>query len=358
LVVTPDFPPATGGIQRLIGELVGRVAWNSLVITLGHPDAADATPTHRVKTIGPGRRLSIALLNVAALFQGSRWRPDAILSCHVAVSPGCIALGRMLGVPVLQYVYAKEITDRADLARFAVRRAATTIAISHHTAALAARAGADKCRILTIEPGVESTLHREPRNKVQRPTILTVARLTDRYKGFDVMLRALPLVRSRIPSAQWIVVGDGGLRAELEAAVVATDLRDAVRFTGTVSDADRDARFQRAHVFAMPSRVPADGGGEGYGLVYLEAGAHGLPCVASDSGAAAEAVVDGETGVLVDARDHVALADALVELLGDPTRAARLGAAGRARAQMLSWDRMTREVETCVAQTIARWPSR
>lgn len=353
LVVTADYPPTTGGIQRLTGELVARVSWDSLVITPHHAHAVDLTPTHRVRTVPFASRVNIGLLNVAAVSLGRRWRPEAILSCHVAVSPACTALGRMLRVPVFQYMYSKEMTNHRRLTRFAVQRASATIAISDHTAQLAVRAGAEADRVVTIEPGVDGVAPDAHPPSAQPPTILTVARLTDRYKGFDVMLRALPLVRSRIPGARWVLVGDGGLRPELEAAADAAGLRDACLFTGTVTDAQRDAHFQRAHVFAMPSRVPADGGGEGYGLVYLEAGARGLPCVAGDAGAVAEVVVDGETGRLVDAHDHVALADALVELLADPDRAARLGAAGRERARHLSWDRMAREVEALVARTIA-----
>ncbi|MGI8801389.1 MAG: glycosyltransferase family 4 protein [Solirubrobacteraceae bacterium] len=355
VVVTPDYPPARGGIQRLLGELVKRADWQSLVVTGDHPEALDGVRTHRVKVIPGAGKASTALLNAVAVQRGRGWRPDAVLSGHIAVSPGATVLGRALHVPVVQYVYAKELTSRPRVARFALARAAATIAISDHTAGLAIEAGAPASRIVKIVPGVDSVAVGPSATPARRPTILTVARLTDRYKGFDVMLRALPLVRSRVPDVQWVVIGDGELRAELEAAA-AWDLSDTVHFAGTVIDARRDALFGSAHVFAMPSRVPADGGGEGYGLVYLEAGARGLPCVAGDRGAVAEAVVHGETGLLVDGHDHVDLADALVDLLSDPPRAARLGQAGRARAHELSWDRMARQVERVFDDAVAAWP--
>jgi len=150
------------------------------------------------------------------------------------------------------------------------------------------------------------------------------------------------------------VIGDGPLRGELERTAEAWDLGGNVLFCGHVPDEELDEWFARSHVFAMPSRLPADGGGgEGYGLVYLEAGAHGLPCVAGNLGAAAEAVIDGETGLLVDATDHVQTAGALVELLIDSDRATALGAAGHARARTLSWERMATAVEALVADLIA-----
>lgn len=358
LVATPDFPPATGGIQRLLGELVGRVAWQSLVITLDHPQADDTTAIHRVRASPNAHRTSLARLNAAVVQRGRRWRPDAVLCGHVALSPGATALGRILGVPVVQYVYSKEMTNRPRMARFAVTRAAATIAISVHAARLAMQAGAARERVSTVEPGVDPVAAEPSLQRARQPTILTVARLADRYKGFDVMLRALPLVRSQIPEARWVVVGDGELRPELEATAAAGGLGDAVLFAGATTDVRRDAWFDSAHVFAMPSRVPADGGGEGYGLVYLEAGMRGLPCVAGDAGAVAEVVVDNETGLLVDARDHLAVARALVTLLTEPELSARLGLAGRKRALARSWDRMAREVEIVVGRTVAAWPDR
>jgi phosphatidylinositol alpha-1,6-mannosyltransferase len=260
-----------------------------------------------------------------------------------------------MGAPVTQYVYAKELTNRPKLARFAVTHAAATIAISDHTTGLAIRAGAPPDRVVKIEPGVDLVEACPATARARRPTVLTVARLTDRYKGFDLMVRALPLVRARVDDVRWVVVGDGPLRAELDAAVAARGLSDAVLFVGAVPDAERDGWYRRAHVFSMPSRVPADGGGEGYGLVYLEAGLRGLPCVAGDAGAGSEVVVHGVTGLHIDARDHVALADALVSLLADPERAARLGQAGRARALERSWEGMVAQVEGLIEATVAMW---
>jgi len=348
----------TGGIQRLMGELVDRVGWQTLVITLAHPQAADTGPTHRVEVVPAARKGSLLLLNAATVKHGRRWRPDAVLCGHIVTSPGAAALGRLLGVPVVQYVYSKEITGRPKLTTFAVTRAAATIAISQHTTRLAISAGASAENVTTIEPGVDPVEAEPPLQRAQPPTILTVARLRDRYKGFDVMLRALPLVRSQIPAVRWVVVGDGELRPELEATAATSGLSDAVLFTGRVSDAERDAWYARAHVFAMPSRVPPDGGGEGYGIVYMEAGMRGLSCIAGNAGAVAETVLHDETGLLVDAHDPAEVADALIALLRDPERARRLGQAGRQRALERSWDRMVREVETLVEQTVEAWPAR
>jgi phosphatidylinositol alpha-1,6-mannosyltransferase len=176
--------------------------------------------------------------------------------------------------------------------------------------------------------------------------VLTISRLEDRYKGHDVMLRALPLIRAKVPEVQWVVIGDGTLRPGLEHLARAVGVDDAVRFLGAVSDAERDEWLRRATVFVMVSRLPADGyAGEGFGIVYLEANARGIPAVAANVGGAVDAVVDGETGLLVDPTDHLAVADALTRLLTDPEEARRLGGQGAARAQEFAWPRISRQIE-------------
>jgi phosphatidylinositol alpha-1,6-mannosyltransferase len=186
------------------------------------------------------------------------------------------------------------------------------------------------------------------------PTLLTVGRLSERYKGHDVVLRALPLVMAGVPDARWVVVGEGPLRAELEARAAAYGVRDRVHFTGQVPDVERDGWFRRAQVFVMPARAPVAGAGEGFGIVFLEANLHGLPVVAGGVGGALDAVVDGVTGILVDPTDHVAVADAVVDLLRDPEKARSMGASGAARArQDFGWPEVAARVGA-VLRSVAR----
>jgi phosphatidylinositol alpha-1,6-mannosyltransferase len=127
-----------------------------------------------------------------------------------------------------------------------------------------------------------------------------------------------------------------------------------VRFLGAVDATERDAWLDRAHAFAMPSRVPDGGiGGEGFGIAFIEAGAHGLPVLAGDRGGARDAVRHGETGLLVDATDPRAVADGLITLLSDRAYAQRLGAAGAARARELAWPRVAAAVEELLLEVSA-----
>ena len=99
------------------------------------------------------------------------------------------------------------------------------------------------------------------------------------------------------------------------------------------------------HLYEDFGSDPADGSAEGFGIVFLEAGAHALPVVAGRAGGTVDAVRDGETGLLVDPEDHTAVAGALIDLLADPDRARRLGEAGRRFAEQHAWPEISRRVE-------------
>jgi phosphatidyl-myo-inositol dimannoside synthase len=352
LVITPDFPPGRGGIQLLVHRLV--TAWQRArpqVITLA-PRASGGTP-HRWRDDG-ARRISVpvpvghpgrvACLNLAAVVRALRSRPDAVLSAHIVAGPAAVAIARALRVPFVQYLHGEEVARRPGLVRLVARHASALVAVSRSTEELARAQGAAPERLHRIPPGVDPP-GSPPCPRDDRPSVVTVSRLRDRYKGHDVMIRALPLIRTRVPEVRWVVVGDGPLRRALEAQVDALDLGPHVHLAGEVDDAERDRWLDRCHVLAMPSRLSGYGGGEGFGIAYLEAGAHRLPVVAGDIAGARDAVVDGETGILVDPEDHLAVAEAVAGLLTDAPRACAMGEAGARRARMFAWPSIARRVE-------------
>jgi phosphatidylinositol alpha-1,6-mannosyltransferase len=337
LAVTPDFPPAPGGIQ----VLAHRILWHARqvrarVVTLGAPgaDAFDADQPFEVRRLRWARanhRLAIALLNLKAVREGLRFRPQVALSFHIVMSPATWVLAKALRIPVALYVHADEARAR-------------------HTEEIALRAGADRDRVHRISPGVDVPGSRSA-GRTGGPTVVTVARLEDRYKGHDVMMRALPLIRRRVSNALWVIVGDGSLRPELEQLARQHGVEDGVRFVGQVSDAERDEWLDRADVFAMPSRLPErGGGGEGFGIAFIEASAHGLPVVAGGVAGAVDAVIDGETGLLVDPTSPKAVADAVASLLLDRERAAALGRAGKEHARRFEWPLVAEQLETLILE--------
>jgi len=166
--------------------------------------------------------------------------------------------------------------------------------------------------------------------------LLVVGRLsrTERYKGHEILFRALSPLESRLGRPVSLrVVGDGDWRPDLEKESRALGVADRVEFAGRLQFAELLEAYRGCGVFVMPSRVDRHPRGlwtgEGLGIVYLEAQACGRPVVASTEGGAPDAVLPGETGVLADPRDPRAIAEAAATLLLDPARAAKMGARGR-----------------------------
>jgi glycosyltransferase involved in cell wall biosynthesis len=169
------------------------------------------------------------------------------------------------------------------------------------------------------------------------PCLLCVGRLIP-VKGHLVLLRALAQARSRVPGLVLDVAGQGPLEPALKAYAAELGLGEAVRFLGFVSPIQ--SAIEAASGVVVPSL------GEGFGMVALEAMERARPVVASDVGGLPEIVADGETGFVVPAGDAEALADAMVRLVSDLTRAAEMGEAGRRRAlESFTPERATRGIE-------------
>src|SRR6476661_2564350 len=154
-------------------------------------------------------------------------------------------------------------------------------------------------------------------------TILCVARQYPRKHVAD-LLRALPTVRRAVPQARAVIAGDGPEHANLRALAAELQLNDAVHFTGALADDDLALLYRHADIFCLPSVQ------EGFGIVFLEALACGLPVVASLAAAIPEVVPDRRAGMLVPPGDVSALAHALIELLAQPSQRASYSAFGRA----------------------------
>jgi phosphatidylinositol alpha-1,6-mannosyltransferase len=352
MVLTPDFPPDQGGIQLVMSRLVSNMdRVEPRVVTFGCPGARSPdrdAPTEVARVArrgGPLHKLAVVRLNGGGIREALRFRPDVIVVGHVLTAPAAAAIRRLRHTPVIQYFHADESRHRPALVRFAVRNADAVVAVSRHAEELAIGLGCDPDKLRVVHPGVDIP-DRAHDGAEKRPTVLTVSRMHDSYKGHDVMIRAIRRVRSQVPEVQWVVIGDGPLRSQLEEEAEQEGISSSVRFLGRVSDRERDVWLARAHVFALPSRLPDEGvGGEGFGIVFLEASAHGLPVVAGDEGGALDAVVDGETGCLVDPTNDEALAEAITGLLLDPVRAHQLGRAGTGWARRFSWQRHAAVVE-------------
>jgi len=157
---------------------------------------------------------------------------------------------------------------------------------------------------------------------IHRESILIVGRIMkgEAYKGHDQLISAWPLVRQQVPAAQLVIVGRGDDIGRLKSLAQQLGVGDAVLFLGPVDEATLHAIYEHVAAFAMPSRA------EGFGVVYLEAMSHRLPCIGSIHDGAREIIVDGETGFLVHQDDTDALAAKITLLLTDSALRQRMSA--------------------------------
>jgi phosphatidylinositol alpha-1,6-mannosyltransferase len=217
---------------------------------------------------------------------------------------------------------------------------------------------ANTAKLQRLAPGVDTAMFRpglgaEVRARLglaDRPVVVCVSRLMPR-KGQDVLIRTLPVVQRQVPDAALLLVGGGPARGGLTRLADSTGVASSVVFTGSVPWPELPAYCGAGDVFAMPCRTRLGGVDvEGLGIVFLEAAACGLPVVAGDSGGAPDAVLDGETGYVVDGRHVDAVADRLAALLLDRDRAATMGERGRSWVEHeWSWDASVRTLQRLLA---------
>jgi glycosyltransferase involved in cell wall biosynthesis len=189
---------------------------------------------------------------------------------------------------------------------------------------------------------IQTNAARARLNITARYVILTAARLIPR-KGVDMVIKALPEVLSHFPDMLYLVAGDGEDLPRLIELAKETGCTEYVRFDRPFDNrTEAHYYYCSADVFVMPARHIPQESVEGFGIVYVEAGFYGLPVIGGRAGGVPDAIVHGETGLLVNPEDPHEIAEALIRLLQDSTLRRRLGAAGRARViEELRWENVT-----------------
>ena len=350
LLVTNDFPPRVGGIQRTL-EALWRVLPPERVSVLAPsgPEAAEYDRSSPFRVMRESRdflwptprfvhRLERAIRECAAevVLFGDAF-PLAAVGPRLAASgtPYLVAahgFDYWLSIVPGAHAMLGWMTSRASrvpvmCSEFIARTVRT--AVPPHVPVSVLYPGAD---IETFRPGLPTDDLRERYGIGSRPLVVCVSRLVAR-KGQDVLIRGMSQVRHRVPDATLLVVGAGPYEPTLR-ALAAKAPAGSVVFTGQVSEEELPRHYAVGDVFAMPCRTRLGGlEVEGWGNVFIEAAACGKPVIVGDSGGARESLVDGETGLLVNGTDAAVVASAVGDLLGDPARAGAMGRAGRERVE-------------------------
>lgn len=227
-------------------------------------------------------------------------------------------------------------------------RAVPMQVISNSTADDLVARGFQRSLIQVIYPGLDHELYRPGDESVLTdvPTFAYVGRLK-KYKGVDVLIRAVGLMRAQGRPVRLIIAGKGDDRPRLEKLTVSWELDDAVEFAGFVSDERKVELLRTAWATLYPSPK------EGWGIANVEAAACGTPSIASDSPGLRETVLDGETGFLVQHDSPSEWAARMIVLTEDRALRARLGAAALRHASGFTWEKAARETETSIVAAVS-----
>jgi phosphatidyl-myo-inositol dimannoside synthase len=351
LLVTNDFPPRRGGIQSYLHELVGHLAdTGAHTLTVYAPKWKGSDEFDRAAAYEVVRHPTTLMLpepSVAKRMRRLIERHSADTVWFGAAAPLALMapLARDAGASrVIASTHGHEVGwSMLPLARTALRRIGSgtdaVTYISSYTRRRFASAFGPRAALEHLPAGVDTerfapdeVARAELRARYRlgdRPVVVCLSRLVPR-KGQDMLIRALPAIRQRVSDAALVIVGGGPYGTSLRRLAHDFGVSDHVVFTDAVPGDELPAHHAMADVFAMPCRTRGAGlDVEGLGIVYLEASASGVPVVAGRSGGAPETVLDGQTGQVVDGWDVGAIAATVGDLLADPARAARMGAAGR-----------------------------
>jgi phosphatidylinositol alpha-1,6-mannosyltransferase len=368
LVITNDFPPRPGGIQTFGYEIVRRFDPESVTVLTSNWEGAaefDAAQDFKIvrantqtlvpskSTLSMAREIVVAENITRVLFGAAA--PLGLLASPLrklgvtnivgmtqghetgwAMTPGTRQALRKIGNNTDYLTYISEYTHK-KIAK----------ALSPDAAA----------RMRRIVPGVNATEFspgnlssgnqlRTELGWTDRPVIVCVSRLMAR-KGQDELIRALPKIHQTAPNASLIIVGDGPYRKDLERLVKKLRLENFVHLTGKVSQTELSKWYAAGDIFAMPCRTRMGGWDvEGLGIVFLEGSATGLPVIVGDSGGAVDAVIDSETGYLVDGTNTAEIADRIAYLFANPDVAKKMGEAGRNWVtQEWTWDQNFKKLD-------------
>jgi phosphatidylinositol alpha-1,6-mannosyltransferase len=361
LLVTRNLPPLRGGMERLNLHMALEIASAFDLDVIGPSGCGAELPNAIHAQEAPHRPMWRFLPNVfvRALRLARKRRPACILAGSGLTAPIAWIAARASGARAVVYVHGLDLVAAHPVYRLFwrpfLRRMDLCIANSRHTADLAAGIGIPQDRIVVLNPGVELPVHidagaaaefRSRHGLGERKLMLSVGRLTPRKGLLEFVEQSLPAIAAAHPDATLLIIGDeapdaltgsaAGMGQRIVQAASAIGLQDNVRILGVCDEADLSAAYQASDALVFPVRsVPGDV--EGFGMVAIEAAAHGLTTVAFAVGGVSDAVAEGSSGWLVPAGDYAQFADRVTQVFEQQPIEA-MQAECRHYAQGFAWD--------------------
>lgn len=360
LLVTRNFPPILGGMERLMHHVYLELRNDYQVSVLGPSgcgEFVDPGVTTSGCALSPTARF-LACLQWKAYRMAKRLRPNLVIAGSGMAVPAALCAARNIGVPIISFLHGLDLVARNPVYRSlfvpAILRCDGIIANSQNTARLAREAGVKSASIEVLHPGValpdssqvtETVSFRE-KHKIQRKVVLlSVGRIQPRKGLADFVTRVLPILISRGFDVALAIIGSeskhalkssGGETRRIMEAARSAEVGDRILMLGAMDDAVLAQAYRESDLLVFPVRdIPGDV--EGFGMVAVEAAAHGLPTVAFACGGVPDAVKDGVSGYLVRPGDYEGYADAVMRCLEEGSASWRRRCFEHARE--FSWQR-------------------
>jgi len=372
LFFTGDFPPMIGGIAVFLESLcleLAKLGHQVVVLSLKKQGCED------FDSINKERPYTVHRIKTSHIFSSLNpvlhtWRytkhftPDVLFLGHVmsTYGLGAVLVKRLLKVPYVVLSHGADLGHRnvskvdAWAMSMILKNASLLLANSRFTAKLISKTGY-KGHIKILNPGVDqgrfcpevdTTEVRKQYSLNGRRVLLTVSRLVAK-KNVDSVLRALPEVIKHVPNVFYLIAGDGEERVHLEELTDKLELRSYVCFLGYIENSQLPSLYCASDVFVMPSYV------ETFGISFLEANACEVPVIAGRSEGGVNAVIDQETGLLVDPHNINEIAEAIIRLLADQDLARNFSENGRRRVEReFSWEKVGERLEDYLTQVLKR----
>lgn len=341
LHITRNLPPLVGGMERLNWHIADELSRYAQVQLIGPSGSAALRPSSVPVTEVPLRPLPRFLMASAwqAVTVAKRFKPHVVLAGSGLTAPAAWLAARASGARAYAYLHGLDAAVQHPVYRVlwhpAIRRMEGVIANSQPTAELARKLGVAAEKIRIVHPGVtlptapqSATALQDFRQRYQlgeRRLLLSVGRLAPRKGLREFVEHALPSIICNAPDAVLAIVGEAPANAllareqtreSIQSAAAAHGVSEHIRFLGRLSEQELACAYESAALHIFPVRqLPGDP--EGFGMVAIEAAAHGLPTVAFATGGVVDAVAEGESGHLVASGDYLSLAQAALQILAD-----------------------------------------
>ena len=372
LFIVNDFPPILGGQSTYLYNLVRAFPVGKVIVLAPYQKNCQDFDTKQKFTIIRKHYLSripiiekifkIVIPFIHTLFILKKNQVKHIHCAHV-LSTGVMGmlLKKMFGQSYYVYTFSSDIMEFQKyyfiklLLVSVLKNATKVVAISEYNNDKLVDLGVDPGRIIKIMPKIDFQKFSEPidcndmiskYNLHNKRIVLSLNRLVER-KGNDTMIRAIAKVKNKVPNAVYLIVGSGEYENNLRELTSQLNLNNDVVFVSAASGQDIMKFYNLCDVFVMLSReLKEKGDAEGFGIVFLEANACGKPVIGGNSGGIPDAVIDGETGILVDPMDIDQISEVVVKVLNDREYARKLGENGYNRAKSrFDWSCGIKEIE-------------